>query len=234
MKPSMKMMMLANREKDGMEAAYGGAGAYRNNVENRKRYSDGRYAPQNRMNDDSPGMEMRYEQSRMRHSGGGYEVPPVHENGNGYRMNEGSRMIGFYGGEPEYRNDYRMNAGYQSKDEFSHGKSQKQGGYASSSMRGMDKRTAKEWVKQMKNSDGSSGETWNWEKIEKLMEKWKVELDPVEFYATINMLYSDYGAVAMKYGIAGAEFWVDLAKAFLEDKDAKEDKLQLYYECIVK
>ena len=135
-------------------------------------------------------------------------------------------MIGFYGGDPEYRSDYRMDASYQSKDEMTHKKSQKQSGYASASEQGMDKRTAKMWVKQI-------GETWDMEKCEKLMERFKIKLDPIEFYATMNMLYSDFGEVAEKHGTSVTEFWVDMAKAFLEDDDAKKDKLQLYYECIV-
>lgn len=50
------------------------------------------------------------------------------------------------------------------------------------------------------------------------------------------MMYSDYYGVAAKYGIDRPEFYDDLAKAFLMDKDAggAEAKMAEYYHGIVK
>jgi hypothetical protein len=50
------------------------------------------------------------------------------------------------------------------------------------------------------------------------------------------MKYSDYCKVAQKYGVDRPEFYADMAKAFLKDKDfhgEPEEKLYLYYKCIV-
>ena len=54
----------------------------------------------------------------------------------------------------------------------------------------------------------------------------------MEFFAVMNALYSDYCKVAKKYGVDKTDFWADLAKAFINDKDAKSGKVKMYYECI--
>lgn len=48
----------------------------------------------------------------------------------------------------------------------------------------------------------------------------------------MNMLYSDYGSVAKKFGVDNADFFACLAEAFLND-DAVENKLAAFYDCIV-
>lgn len=190
-------------------------------VENR-RDSRGRYAPRN-----------AYEggQYRMGHDDG-WVVKPIHqEMGNRYRMgDDGGRMIGFDGGD--MRGGYRMEAHYGREDELGKYRKQKQG-HAHSDGGGFDRKKAQEWTREMKNADGSSGEHWTFEQTSQAMKQRGVECDPVEFYATMNMLWSDYGAVAKKYGVDKLEFWAELSKAFLMDEDAEEGKLELYYECIV-
>lgn len=55
------------------------------------------------------------------------------------------------------------------------------------------------------------------------------------FCLAVNMMYADYCKVAKKYGVSHIEYYVDLAKAFLEDEDfhgKPEEKLWLYYKCI--
>ena len=52
----------------------------------------------------------------------------------------------------------------------------------------------------------------------------------------MNMMYSDYCKVAKKYGVDRPEYYADLAKAFLRDKDfdgKPEEKLYIYYKAIV-
>ena len=51
----------------------------------------------------------------------------------------------------------------------------------------------------------------------------------------MNMMYSDYCAVAKKFGLDRPDFYAELAKAFLNDKDfggEPEEKVFLYYKCI--
>ncbi len=52
----------------------------------------------------------------------------------------------------------------------------------------------------------------------------------------MNMMYSDYYSVGVKYGVDRPEFYADLAKAFLFDKDspAPAEKLAEYYHEVVK
>ena len=62
-----------------------------------------------------------------------------------------------------------------------------------------------------------------------------IECDPAEFWAALNMIYSDYVKVAKKFNVgSNIDFYVDMAKAFLDDKDAGPDKLAKYYQYVVR
>lgn len=98
----------------------------------------------------------------------------------------------------------------------------------------MDKHTAEEWVHQMRNEDGTSGPHWNMEQAKQIMQQNGIDCEPAEFYAALNMMYSDYCKVAKKYGVNESGYYAHLAKAFLDDKDAGDGKLMRYYECVVK
>lgn len=54
-----------------------------------------------------------------------------------------------------------------------------------------------------------------------------------EFYAAMNMMFSDYYPAAKKHNVNMAEFYADLAAAFINDKDASKNKVEKYYECVV-
>ena len=45
----------------------------------------------------------------------------------------------------------------------------------------------------------------------------------------MNMIYSDYCGVAKKLNVNNVDFCVYIAQAFLDDKDAAEDKLSRHY-----
>lgn len=54
--------------------------------------------------------------------------------------------------------------------------------------------------------------------------------DPAIWHVVMCSIYSDYAEVAKKYGLSGnAEFFADMAHAWLDDKDAVEDKAAAYY-----
>lgn len=178
----------------------------------REHYNNGRYAP------------MRSEYDNNEPNTRGYEtasnVFPIYQPGYNYRKN-GSRMIGFAGdGAADTRSVSTMD--HYGKKTQGH------------NLEAMDKQKAREWISSLENSDGSSGEHWSFEQTHQAMKQRNINCDPVEFYATINMLWSDYGSVAKKYGVDNVDFWSELAKSFLEDKDAEAGKLMLYYDCIVK
>lgn len=96
---------------------------------------------------------------------------------------------------------------------------------------------AMEWVQGMQGEGGSDGETWTFEEIEEIAKKNgipKQEKKLVELYAVMNMLASDYYTVAEEFDVLNDEFFVCMAKAFINDKDAVPDKVAMYYECIAK
>lgn len=95
---------------------------------------------------------------------------------------------------------------------------------------------AEEWVESMEG-ESERGETWTMEEIEELAKKHgypQKEKKLVELYAVMNMLASDYYKVAEKFSVLEDEFFLCMAKAFIEDKDAVPDKVAAYYEYIVK
>lgn len=93
---------------------------------------------------------------------------------------------------------------------------------------------AEKWVRGMKSEDGKTGARWPYEEIKRYAANFGIqgEEQVVEFFAVMNALYSDYCKVAKKYGVDKTDFWADLAKAFIHDKDAKSGKVKMYYECI--
>lgn len=88
---------------------------------------------------------------------------------------------------------------------------------------------AEEWVESMSGGKPK----YSYEQVEALVKKHKCECDPVEMWAIMNALHSDYGKVLRKYGLDSISVYMDLAVAWLEDEDAVEDKAMMYYECIV-
>lgn len=95
----------------------------------------------------------------------------------------------------------------------------------------------REWAKEMQNADGSSGAHWSMEDTETVRKTRNInDCKPEDFWIAMNMMYSDYQGVAKKYGIDKPEFYADMARGFLMDKDSKQgrEKLEAYYEHVVK
>lgn len=92
--------------------------------------------------------------------------------------------------------------------------------------------TARKWTRNMKNADGTSGEHWTYDQTNKVLRDKGFDCQSPEFYATMNMLWSDYSKVAEKFGVNNVDFWAALTNAFLMDEDAKPGKLERYYESV--
>lgn len=97
---------------------------------------------------------------------------------------------------------------------------------------------AEAWTAGLVNDDGSAGAHWDMAQTTAAAENIGIKFEHItceEWYAAMNSMYSDYSRVADKYGIGTADFYADLAKAFLFDKDAPppKQKLAAYYHCIV-
>ncbi len=90
-----------------------------------------------------------------------------------------------------------------------------------------------EWVKHMKNSDGTTGEHWTIAETTQVARQIGLTLggtiSEYEWWAVMNMIYSDYyGCVPNDISI-----YAKMGRSFLEDEDANEGKLYYYYKYIV-
>lgn len=94
---------------------------------------------------------------------------------------------------------------------------------------------ARRWTDHMENDDGSMGAHWTLEQTTAVANSIGVHVDPWIWFAALNMEYSDNFEVAQKYGLDRPEYYADLAKAFLFDKDGggPEAKIAGYYHGIV-
>lgn len=101
-----------------------------------------------------------------------------------------------------------------------------------------DRETAEKWVRSMHNSDPArpKGARWSYEELKPMAQKFGIKTEGdkyAEFYAMTNAMYSDYCEVIKKFNITSSEIYGMLAKAWMDDKDAVEDKTLMYYECCV-
>lgn len=249
MKPGMRLLMMEkareNTRRDSMDrrmestdmtmGGYDMESRFRDR-RGREHYDNGRFAPMRN--------EMGYEGP---YSGGNryeYDAPEgnyrneMRGGRNGDRRGdtqgeEGGtmRMIGF---GREIYNDMRSDASIPNHREGDHMAGKHTKGGARSTM-GMDEHLAKEWTAMMENEDGTKGPHWSMEQIKKVIEQRGMPGDPVEIWVAMNMMYSDYCKVAKRLGVNTMDFYAEMARAFLDDKDAGvPDKLTAYYEYIVK
>lgn len=91
---------------------------------------------------------------------------------------------------------------------------------------------AEEWCDSMKNADGTTGPHWSYDQATQLMTQRNLTCNPVDFWAALCMMYSDYSKVARAYSADNPNFYADMAAAFLCDEDAVKDKLVQYWEHI--
>lgn len=98
----------------------------------------------------------------------------------------------------------------------------------------MSSRQIKRWMETLENEDGTHGPHYTKDQVEQYRRSLGITCDLMELFAATNMMYSDYCRVLKKYGADRMEVYVELAQAFLDDKDAgAENKLEAYYKCIV-
>ena len=231
----------------GMEGDYGPENRFRDR-RGREHYDNGRYTPQsatrgtltwdntrgaygggtnypraemgepeNRQRRDSRGkfrseMGGDGDHGRMEmHYPGPMYPPPVYED------YDRSRQIGFsaHGGDP--KEGLRMIRGGAVHDDI-----------------GLDEETAQEWMRGLKNEDGSTGPHWTMEQTTQVLKQKGLQLDPLEFWVAMNAVYSDYFGVAKKMNVNNVDFYVYMAKAFIEDKDSQPNRLARYYEYVAK
>lgn len=195
-------------------------------------YDNGRYAPRGDGGMWVEGTHSNYERPEGRYDD---RINPSY----GYYEDTQMNKIGFaLDGEMERLNeldhDYESNVSYPFAGEMRTRCEHAETGEASpKSVHPLTREKAEAWAKKLQNEDGTTGAHWNYDQTKQVITQKGLECDPVEFYAAMNMIYSDYSKVAKRLGINNIDFYVEMAKAFLDDKDAPHDKLARYYQYIV-
>lgn len=98
---------------------------------------------------------------------------------------------------------------------------------------------AEKWAAGLVNADGTTGPHWPIEQTAALADSMGItqeQVPPWCWWITVNMMYADYGEVALHYGIKTGGFFGELAQAFLFDPNGPgyRDKLSAYYFGIAK
>lgn len=88
---------------------------------------------------------------------------------------------------------------------------------------------AKEWVSKMQPPG-----KWSMEQTTAVMHQYGYDHKPCVFYATMNMLWSDYGKTISKMGQDRVDLWAAMAHDFIADPDAEDMKVGRYWRDIVR
>lgn len=100
----------------------------------------------------------------------------------------------------------------------------------------LPREAAEIWVESLIGADGTRGPRWSMADVRSMAEQrgYTTEAEQVDFWAVINMLRSDFCEVAKRYSVNSPEFFADLARAWINDPDAVEDKAAQYMEFIAR
>jgi hypothetical protein len=96
---------------------------------------------------------------------------------------------------------------------------------------------AQAWVDRMDNADTSRphGGRWTYAEATELGHKLGVPDDQmIAFFVALNMIWSDYGPVISAAGNNTPDFYGKMARAFIDDKDARPHKVARYMRAIAK
>lgn len=217
MNPGMKMMLISNRQ----------------NETTRDRYVKDEYMPRSGGYGADRGRDTS--ESYNTHMGG-YK----HDTEMDFDWPEGKRYKNGRHAPTKYEADNDVSMRYEPSMTYGseHSKPKMQIGFAGgeeSDVMPFSQMTAEKWMRSMENDDGTKGPHWSMDQVKMLMGQKGVSADPWEFMVALNAMYSDYSKVFKKHGIGDKiDLYVDLAKAFIDDKDAQPDKMARYYQYIVK
>ena len=138
------------------------------------------------------------------------------------------RKIGF--------GENRMHHGEWNDEEYRHGHTGAKARYPM--MEQLTEEVATAWVEDLENTDPEhpKGPKWNREAVKPLAIKhgFTTTEKQLEFWAVMNMMYSDYAETAKKHGVSTLDFYADMAKSWMRDKDAVEHKTAAYIACCTK
>jgi hypothetical protein len=93
----------------------------------------------------------------------------------------------------------------------------------------LGEKAAKCWVDKMVNKDGTKGAHWTWEQTEQVRKDKGLQFDSSDWYAVLNMMYSDY-----YHSKLDTSMYIEMAKDWLSDSDVGKKKTLKYYYFVVK
>lgn len=141
-----------------------------------------------------------------------------------------------------YQHDFARNdMGYQHPYQYNDNRGYDMRGndYGEMQFGKMTEQDIEKWEHSLINSDGTKGPHFRKDQIEQAARQ--TGINPSQFGnekvfgLIMNAMYADYCGVAKKYGVDRPDYYADMSKAFLDDKDYKgkgEEKAWLYYKCI--
>ena len=88
----------------------------------------------------------------------------------------------------------------------------------------LNEELAREWVKEMQNKDGSTGEHWTYEQTS----QYAGNHNKCDWYAVMNMIWSD-----MFNPKFDTNTYIELANDWINDKDVEDGKTLRYYMYVV-
>lgn len=97
---------------------------------------------------------------------------------------------------------------------------------------------ARKAVSKMENEDGTRGPHWSVEETTALASQYGINLgsrfNRYDWFVALNMVYSDYYKVIISMTNSNStKHFVELAKAWINDKDIDEGKMWYYYIYVV-
>ena len=100
----------------------------------------------------------------------------------------------------------------------------------------LTKEKAEKWVKHMR-TDGHKGEMWTIEDAKELAKPYGITegQELVNFYAALNMIYSDFGKASEEFGMDDEEYFAALACSYLYDEDGlpPSEKIANHYKYLI-
>lgn len=183
----------------------------------RRRYRDGRFAPENRH---YPPPIYDGGDGDMEEMARGYNLDPMNNYPEQRRRGAMESRIGFRMGDDPQTGETLAFPQHHMTHKGKGGR--------------LDKEAAESWVENLENEDGTKGAHWTMEQTEQVRRQKNVDCDPLEFWVAMNATYSDLVKIAKKHNVNTMDYYVDYVKTFwFGDHDAVPHKLAAYYEAVV-
>lgn len=122
------------------------------------------------------------------------------------------------------------------RDGMEHMEQPREIGFQQGENGGLGKETVMRWVEDMEDGTGMTGGHYTWHQAQQYAMNKGItgQQRQLEFFWAMNAMHSDYHEVAKKFGMDKPDFYACMAKAFIEDPDAVDNKVQEYVKHIVR